>query len=249
MSFASDPGRDDGNLPPLNIVIPDDARDLDRDVLAYHREMRAQRRRERLLRLLRPFRARDGLAGRTAIIPLIAVCLAISLAGGALLSVATMSPASAPTLTGPQASGQPTALTALPAGSVEVNGTVTAVRSLVTSVIALVPANCACGPKLARLAGQGAAAHVRVYFAAASPEAAQLGTLTAQYGGGTAVALTDYKSVLTTAYHPATLTALLVFKDATAAVLRAPSPDFDLTPTLRTLSQDSPRLDSAFGTS
>lgn len=249
MNFASDPGRDDGNLPPLNVVIPDDARDLDRDVLAYRREMRAQRRRERLLRLLRPFRARDGLGGRTALIPLIAVCLAISLAGGALLSVATMSPASAPTLTGPQASSQPTALTVLPAGSVEVNGTVTAVRSLVTSVIALVPANCGCGPKLARLAGQGAAAHVRVYFAAAGPAAAQLGTLTAQYGGGTAVALTDYKSVLTTAYHPATLTALLVFKDATAAVLRSPSPDFDLTPTLRTLSQDSPRLDSAFGAS
>ena len=41
MSFASGPGRDDGGLPPVNIVIPDDARDLDRDVLAYRRELRA----------------------------------------------------------------------------------------------------------------------------------------------------------------------------------------------------------------
>jgi hypothetical protein len=248
VNFASDPGRDDGNLPPLNIVIPDDARELSRDVLAYHREMRARRRRERLLRILRPFRG-PGPGGRAAIIPLIAVCLAISLVGGALLSVATMSPASAPTLTDPQASGEPTALTVLPEGSVEVNGTVTAVRSLVTSVIALVPVNCDCGPKLARLAGQAATAHVRLYFAAASPEAAQLGTLTAQYGGGTAVALTDYKSVLTKAYHPATLTALLVFRDANAAVLRSPGPGFDLTPTLRSLSQDSSRFGSTFGAS
>ena len=52
MSFASEPGRDDGNLPPVNIVIPDDARELDRDVLAYRRELRAKRRRQRLVRLL-----------------------------------------------------------------------------------------------------------------------------------------------------------------------------------------------------
>ena len=49
MSF-SEPGRDDGNLPPVNIVVPDDARELDRDVLAYHRELRARRRRQRLTR-------------------------------------------------------------------------------------------------------------------------------------------------------------------------------------------------------
>ena len=37
--------------PPLDIQVPDDARELDRDVLAYHRELRAQRRRNRLRRL------------------------------------------------------------------------------------------------------------------------------------------------------------------------------------------------------
>ena len=76
MSFASEPGRDDGSLPPVNIVIPDDARELDRDVLAYRREMRAKRRRQRLLRLFRPFRGPE-FGGHAAIIPLIAVCLAI----------------------------------------------------------------------------------------------------------------------------------------------------------------------------
>ena len=37
--------------PPLDIQIPDDARELDREVLAYHRELRAKRRRNRLRRL------------------------------------------------------------------------------------------------------------------------------------------------------------------------------------------------------
>ena len=34
--------------PPLDIQVPDDARELQRDVLAYHRELRALRRRKRL---------------------------------------------------------------------------------------------------------------------------------------------------------------------------------------------------------
>ena len=156
MSF-SEPGRDDGNLPPVNIVIPDDARELDRDVLAYRREQKAKRRRQRLLRLLRPFRIRE-FGGHAAIIPVIAACLAISLVGGALLSVATMSPVSAPTLSGPQTAPQPSIspadLGALPSGTVLVDGRVEAVRSLVTSTIAIIPANCDCGAALNRLATQ-----------------------------------------------------------------------------------------------
>ena len=151
MSFASEPGRDDGNLPPVNIVIPDDARELDRDVLAYRRELRAKRRRQRFLRFFRPFRTPE-FGGHAAIIPLIATCLAISLVGGALLSVVTMSPASAPTLNGPQtsapAAAPPGELTELPTGTVQLDGRTVPVRSLVSSVIALVPANCGCGPAL-----------------------------------------------------------------------------------------------------
>src|SRR6185312_696968 len=122
-------------------VIPDDARELDRDVLAYRRELRARRRRQRLMWLVRPFRVPE-FTGRTAIIPLIAACLAISLVGGALLSVATMSPASAPPAV------PPSHLTELPAGTVQLAGRTVQVRSLVTSTIALVPENCGCGAAL-----------------------------------------------------------------------------------------------------
>ena len=142
MSFASEPERDDGSLPPVNIVIPDDARELDRDVLAYRREMRAQRRRQRLMRLLRPFN-RSGLGGPTAIVPLIALCLALALVGGALLSVLTISPAEQDSTLTPTAtpSGHD-GLTALPQGNVRLDGATKPVRSLVSSAIALVPANC-----------------------------------------------------------------------------------------------------------
>ena len=74
--------------PPLDIQIPDDARELDRDVLAYHRELRAQRRRNRLRRLTSPF------AGPGTVMPLLASILAVCLVAGAMLSVATFSPAS-----------------------------------------------------------------------------------------------------------------------------------------------------------
>ncbi len=75
---------------PLDIQIPDDARELDRDVLAYHRELRARRRRRRLRRLTSPF------AGQGTVLPPLASILAICLVAGAMLSVATFSPATAP---------------------------------------------------------------------------------------------------------------------------------------------------------
>jgi hypothetical protein len=84
-------GRDDNGLPPVNVVVPDDARELERDILAYHRELRAQRRRRLLGRVLRP------LTGPVTIVPLIAVCAALSMVAAAVFSVLTVSPASAPT--------------------------------------------------------------------------------------------------------------------------------------------------------
>ena len=76
--------------PPLDIQIPDDARELDRDVLAYHRELRAMRRRNRLRRLAGPF---APFAARGSVMPLLASILAVCLVAGAMLSVATFSPA------------------------------------------------------------------------------------------------------------------------------------------------------------
>ena len=84
--------------PPLEVQIPDDARELERDVIAYHRELRARRRRRRLRRLTAP------LHGPGTVMPLLASILAVCLVAGAMLSVATFSPA-----TGPGHRGHPSA--------------------------------------------------------------------------------------------------------------------------------------------
>jgi len=83
--------------PPLDIQIPDDARELDREVLAYRREQRAKRRRSRLRRLAGPF------AGNGSVMPLLASIFAVCLVAGAMLSVATFSPATTPERTHPPA--------------------------------------------------------------------------------------------------------------------------------------------------
>jgi hypothetical protein len=246
VSFASDPGGDDGGLPPVHIEIPDDARELDRDVLAYRRELRARRRRERLTRVLRPLRRpepqrRPG-RNRTAILPLIATCAALSMLAGAMLSVVTISPASAPTVTSTarpvatSTAGLPVGLTVLPAGDVQLDGQAQPIRGLATAVLALIPGGCGCGPALLRLADQATAAHVKLYFVGEGAGVQQTNVLAARYGGGSAVAGSDSGGILDAAYRPAGLTVLLVYSDATAQVRRDLKPDFQLAPQLRLLS-------------
>jgi hypothetical protein len=241
LSFASEPGRDDGNPPPVNIVIPDDARELDRDVLAYHREQRARRRRQRLVRLLGPLRSRES-GGQAAILPLAATCVALSMLAAAMLSVVALNPASAPTLPAPPSSvgplvpPRPGALTRLPAGTVQLDGRAKPVRSLTSSALALVPAGCDCGQDLSRLADQATTAHVDLYFIGVGAAIPQLPDLTARYGGGTAKAVSDTGDVLAAAFHPDGLTVLLVYSDATADVRRNLPHDFLLTPVLRQLT-------------
>ena len=115
---------------PLDIQIPDDARELDRDVLAYHREMRAKRRRNRLRRLAGPF---APFAARGSVMPLLASILAVCLVAGAMLSVATFSPADRPAgrPTTPSPTNSSTGVSAAPKSA-----TAAPVRPFVTSVSA-----------------------------------------------------------------------------------------------------------------
>ena len=73
--------------PPLDVQIPDDARELERDMLAYRREVRAARRKRRLRRIM---------PSQAGIMPLIASILAVCLVAGMMLSVFTISPADTP---------------------------------------------------------------------------------------------------------------------------------------------------------
>jgi hypothetical protein len=233
VSFASEPERDDGSLPPVNIVVPDDARELDRDVLAYRRELRARRRRTRFMRLLQPFN-RPGMGGPAAIVPLIALCLALALVGGALLSVVTMDPAAGPASPSAQG-GQPSGPTALPKGNVQLAGESVPVGSLVSSVLALVSTDCDCGQQLDRLAVQAKVAQVPLYFVGTGVTGDQLTAETTRYGDGYAIAADDADGVLGGEFGRVGLIVLLVASDAKAEVQKDPGPGIQWGPLLRQL--------------
>src|SRR5215469_6258971 len=87
---GGEPERNDTGLPPVDIEIPDDARELDRDVQAYRRELRATRRSERRGRWHRSL-GKDGVA-----LPLLACCLILALITGTLLTVFTATSSNLP---------------------------------------------------------------------------------------------------------------------------------------------------------
>jgi hypothetical protein len=222
---GGEPGRDEGGLPPVDVDIPDDARELDREVLAYRREQRALRRRARWNRLLGPLRQHG------AILPLVASCVALSMLAGTLLSVFSISPAAAPVLShsaasgaGPgrgAGSGAATDASMLPQGTVYVDGKATAVRGLVRAVLVLVPPGCGCQQALKQVTTQAARAGVqRVYFVGTASAMTDVTQLAQTAGLGTAVAVKDATNVLGAAYHPAGLTIVLVRGDATTIVQR-----------------------------
>jgi hypothetical protein len=232
VSFDREPGPDDGSLPPADVVVPDDARDLARDVLAYRREMRALRRREWLLRVL----GRLGLSGHPAAFPAIATCVALALLAGTMLSVASFN-SGTPPLTA--ASPEPS-VTTMPTGEVRLdNAQVVPTTALDGSLLVLVAPDCGCGTSLENLARQAKDAGAHVYFVYDAERAdaglAQLAQMTPQYGDGVARSVYDLSGVFFFAFTTYQATALLVNGDGVVHVVRTFPAGLDLTPALRGL--------------
>ena len=194
MSPGGEPGRDDSGLPPVDIEIPDDARELDRDVQAYYRELRAQRRQQRGLRV-RGSLAKDGI-----VLPLLACCLILALITGTLLTIftATSDQTAPPGLPGsskptarplspsravsggsnsaaPASPAPPTAATApapqpgtvpglLPRTTIAVSGLALPVSDFRQSALLLIPSRCNCGTTVAWLIHVVAGAHAVPYL-------------------------------------------------------------------------------------
>lgn len=234
VSFGGDPDRDDG-LPPTNFVVPDDARELDRDLLAYRREQRARRRRERLLRLIRPLR-RYGQGGHGTILPVIAICVALALLAGTMLSVVSIGPAPGSSPAPVPTTPLPAGLTELPPGNFSVDGVGEPVRVLRSAALALIPPSCACDRGLRQLAGEANTAHIGLYFVGEGAAIPQIGALTTRDGSRVAVAAADSGNVLGAAYRPSGLTVLLIYSDSTALVRRNLPADFQFGPDLRALA-------------
>jgi hypothetical protein len=230
VSFDRDPGPDDGSLPPPDVVVPDDARALARDVLAYRREMRFRRRQERLRRLARVL----GLTGHPTVFPLVATCVALALLAGTMLSVASID--SAP-LTA--ASPQPS-ITTMPGGEVQLdNAQIVPTTSLNGSLLVLVAPDCGCGTALENLARQAKEADARVYFVYDAkqtyPGLSQLTRMTSQYGDGVAHTVYDLSGAFFFAFATYQVTALLAYGDGVVHVVRTFPAGLDLTPALRGL--------------
>lgn len=220
MDSGGPPG-DENGLPPVDIQVPDDARELDRDVQAYHRELRAERRRRRWHRLAAPF-TKHGM-----IVPLLAGAMALSLLAGTLLTVTSSgqpyraAPVQAPRSLAPQpteSAGQPGGL--LPNAIVVVAGKQTPLRDLTTAVLIVVPPGCSCDAALQQLTQQAAATQVKVYFVGGDHAVKQLTGLATRIGHGAIQVVDDTAGVVAATYHPSGLTAIPVHSDAATAPVR-----------------------------
>ena len=226
MNAGSDPDRDDFGLPPIDIVIPDDARELDRDVQAYQRELRALRRKRRASRLRGPL-TRDGM-----VLPLLAGCLMLALLTSTLLIMFAADQTGAPDLARPPArqnqprntptsqpaAGQPNG--PLPAATVKIGGKAEPLRmatAAMASVLALVPPDCKCASELRQLSSQAARADVIVFFVGTPQVMPQLTGLATATGQPASRVAEDTSNVLGPTYRQRGLTAVLVRRDGTVA--------------------------------
>jgi hypothetical protein len=208
---SSDPGRDEYGLPPVDVEIPDDARDLDRDVQAYHRELRALRRRARVKRLTGP------LGRRGMLIPLIAGCLALTLLSGTLLTVIAGHQVTPVPIRTSAASRSPSPASRgegqLPDAQVMVDGKTVPLRTLVPAVLAWIPQYCTCLAALKQLRKQAVQAHVEIYLVGTGRAAPELSSLAAQVGQPTTQVVNDTTDALGLTYSPMGLTAILADSD------------------------------------
>jgi hypothetical protein len=208
------PERDDYGLPPVDVEIPDDARELDSDVQAYRRELRALRRQERANRLRRPLR-REGMA-----LPLLAASLMLALITSTLLVLFAADETGMPQLSRSAAHPPGSARTPatgqvgqpLPAAMITIGGRTETVQALTNhqpSLIALATGDCSCVPTLRQLADKARAAHVALYLIGTGAML-PLTQLAVAAGQSTRVVGDDAGGVLPTVYRELGLTAVLV---------------------------------------
>lgn len=236
VTTGGSPDRDDFGLPPIDIQIPDDARELERDVQAYYRELRAERRRRRLQRLWSPL-ARHGL-----VMPLIAACLALTLLSGTLLTLFTAGQAGwvPGTLRRSPAGRTGRAGEPLPAANVLLDGVGTPLDSFSASVLAVVPPQCGCTPALRQLVARAAAVQANIVLVGTG--GAQVAQLTRQPGLRAARAAEDPANVLPATYHLHGLTAILVRPDGlVSAVIPARDGRFRLGNALHAVVSGGPQ--------
>ena len=254
MNHGGEPAHDDYGLPRVDVEIPDDARELYRDVQAYHRELRAIRRHQRSDRWRAPLR-RSGM-----VVPLIAGGLVLAMIAGMVLTMFSANPffasfagetpnpgvthngrASGPAgpasqTPGSSATGTPATETPatgpsrttsllLPDKTISVSGKRVALRGLTGTALAVVPANCGCARVVRQLLAQAMAAGITVYLVGRKGSLTKLRNL-ATGQAGTALVAIDPDNAFGSAYRHSGPTLLLVDSHGGVTVTSALTPDF-----------------------
>jgi hypothetical protein len=222
-------------------VVPDDARELDREVLAYRREERRRRRRTRRQRLTSPL-TRYGLAA-----PIIAGALLIALVSGTLITV--FGPRPAPRAARAPVAERPTAEPGriggvLPDGQITVPGHRKQIIDLRPAVIVIVPPACRCESTVDELSRQTERYRIGLYLVAdrrdartsAEESTKEMRKLAGAARHTVAIVAQDDNPMLAETYHAAGLTAVLVHTDGVVAdVLRNLPPGRNLDDELKRL--------------
>jgi uncharacterized membrane protein YgcG len=250
VNTGGDAGRDDYGLPPVDVEVPDDARELDRDVQAYHRELRARRRHIRAKKLYGPL-AKDGM-----VLPLLAGCLALTLLAATLLTVFT---ASRGTVGGPL--GRPSTgarkapVHVLPGAAllnsiVSVDGYPEQLSALEgpVLVLALVPRGCRarCVHDLRELIIEASHGGGMPYLVGINGE--QVSWLPRKLGLGASQALEDTGNMVSQRYPTTHLTAIVVRRDGSAIQVRYDlGHGFQITDVVRTLASPAASSSGASG--
>jgi hypothetical protein len=218
---GGEPERDDYGLPPVDIEVPNDASELDADVQAYQREMRALRRQVRSQRWR--LTGYGSVLERTGLImPLIAGCLVLALLSGVVLTMFT-----AHAYRGGASSHVSGVRVRLASTQIDLAGKVPVlVSSLRVAAVAVIPRNCGCNVVVRTLLRQARSADVAVFLVGSPGSQGEISRLASGSQAGPVYPATDRHEALLSSY-PTGLTVLLVDwrGKATAVKLR---PGFQL---------------------
>lgn len=213
-------GDDDYGLPHVDVVVPDDARELDEDLALWRREEKTRLRRARWDRLTKPFRG-WGLA-----LPMTILVLLVAVLSGTLMTVfgprANRPTTPAQPLVRPSA-GPGSVGGLLPSAELTVNGAPLHTTRLRPALIAIIPPSCGCDAVLRGLDTISDTASVRLYFLAdrrvdgESVKTAHrhLWQISGRVAGSQAAIVDDSTDLLARTYQARGLTVLVVKANGT----------------------------------
>ena len=206
-----------------HVVVPDDLRELQSDVDAYHRELRLARRRSRWAHVTRNrFVQRLALpaailAGSLGLAALVFAILTFGHAGPA--SAPTREPLAAPTVPPVTLRGLLPDIPVRTGDTPSATGTMS-IRDERPALLTLVPAHCDCIPLLDKLAGRASEWSVTLVVVAPTVPDAEVSALRGQLIGGQVQTVFDPFHALATAYNASGVTTLVVGADGTVRAIR-----------------------------